>query len=172
MAAGARYSHLPLSWHNQPACGPACTEPKVQKARPLRVHISTRGSEQPFELQPAMKAMSEGSASGSVLPTWVGRAWRVSIFKWAAIGQWPSGRARWAASPRSWGTVGMACGSAPRTRPASVRCSTPRASRTSGAPADRRGRPQKKLIAKDIRATALRSSSTATERRDGGGGES
>ena len=87
MAAGARYSHLPLSWHNQPACGPASTEPKVQKARPLRVHLSTRGSEQPFELQPAMKAMSEGSASGSALPTWVGRAWRVSIFKWAAIGQ-------------------------------------------------------------------------------------
>ena len=40
------------------------------------------------------------------------------------------------------------------------------------AAADRRGRPQKKLIAKDIRATALRSSSTATERRDGRGGES
>ncbi len=172
MAAGARYSHLPLSWHNQPACGPACTEPKVQKARPLRVHLSTRGSEQPFELQPAMKAMSEGSASGSALPTWVGRAWRVSIFKWAAIGQWPSGRTRRAASRRSWGTVGMACGSAPRTRPAPVRCSTPRASRTSGAPADRRGRPQKKIIAEDIRATALRSSSTATERRDGRGAES
>ena len=101
MAAGARYSHLPLSWHKQPACGPASTEPKVQKARPLRVHLSTRGSEQPFELQPAMKAMSR-LGGGSVLPTWVGHAWRVGIFKWAAIGQWSSGRARWAASRPGW----------------------------------------------------------------------
>ena len=111
-----------------------------------------------------MKAMSEGSASGSVLPAWVGRAWRVSRRKWAAMGPWSRASARWAASRRSWGTVGMACGSAPCTRPAPVRCSTPRARRKSGARADRRGRPQKKIIAKDIRATALRSSSTATER--------
>ena len=53
-----------------------------------RDHLFTRGSEQPFILQPAMKALSEGSASGCVLPAWVQRAWRVSIFKWAAIGQW------------------------------------------------------------------------------------
>ena len=67
------------------------------------------------------------------------------------------------------------CGHGVRQRtlhtPAPVRCSTPRARRKLGAPADRRGRPQKKIIAKDIRATALRSSSTATERRDGRKGE-
>ena len=50
--------------------------------------------EQPFILQPAMKALSEGSASGCVLPAWVQRAWRVSIFKWAAWGPWSRGRAR------------------------------------------------------------------------------
>ena len=95
MATGAsRYSRLPLSRDKQPISVPACTEPKVQRAHSLRLHLSTRGFLQPFELQPAMKAMSEGSASGSVLPTWVGRAWRVSIFKWAAIGQWSRGWAR------------------------------------------------------------------------------
>ena len=50
--------------------------------------------EQPFILQPAMKALSEGSASGCVLPACVQRAWRVSIFKWAAWGPWSRGRAR------------------------------------------------------------------------------
>ena len=59
-----------------------------------RDHLFTRGSEQPFILQPAMKALSEGSASGCVLPAWVQRAWRVSIFKWAAWGLWSRGRAR------------------------------------------------------------------------------
>ena len=50
--------------------------------------------------------------------------------------------------------------------PAPIRCSTPRARPEIAAPADRRGRPRKKLIAEDIRATALRSSSRATERTD------
>ena len=45
-----------------------------------REHLFTRGSEQPFIPQPAMKALSEGSASGCVLPAWVQPAWRVGIF--------------------------------------------------------------------------------------------